>query len=177
MREPKLTDRRQLHQGRDLKITLDRVRLPNDHEVELEVVHHPGAAAIVPFTTDDEILMLRHYRWAASSWLYEVPAGKLRPGEAPEACAARELAEETGRRAGQLEALGSIWTTPGFSDERIHLFVARDLTPVGQALEDDEVLEVEPVPFDRVFEMIRSGQLCDAKSLCALLQVLLLRRR
>ena len=116
---------------------------------------------------------LRQYRWAVASWMYEVPAGKLQPGEAPEACAARELIEETGYRAGRLEQVGSIWTTPGYSDEVIHLFVARELTPARQALEVDEVLEVQRVAFDEILGLIRRGELRDTKSLCALLHVVL----
>jgi ADP-ribose pyrophosphatase len=172
-REPTLLHRRLLHQGRELKITLDQVRLPNGHELELEMVHHPGAAAVVPFVTDDEVLLLRQYRWAAAQWIYEIPAGKLRSGEAPADCATRELEEEVGQRAGRLERLGDIWTAPGFTDELITLFAARDLTPVAQALEPDEVLEVERVPLTRALELVRDGRFRDAKSLCALLHVLL----
>jgi ADP-ribose pyrophosphatase len=171
--EPTLLRRRLLHQGRELKITLDSVRLPNGHELDLEMVHHPGAAAVVPFVADDELLLVRQYRWAASQWIYEIPAGKLRPGEAPEACAARELEEEVGHRAGRLERLGDIWTAPGFTDEVITLFTARELTPVAQALEPDEVLEVERVPLARALDLARDGRLRDAKSLCAILHVLL----
>jgi ADP-ribose pyrophosphatase len=171
--EPSLLHRRLIHQGQELRITLDRVRLPNGHELELEMVHHPGAAAVVPFVSDDEVLLVRQYRWAASQWIYEIPAGKLRPGEAPEACAARELEEEVGHRAGRLERLGDIWTAPGFTDETIALFAARELTPVAQALEPDEVLEVERVPLARALDLARDGRLRDAKSLCALFHVLL----
>ncbi len=170
-----LLDRRLIHQGTDLKITLDRVRLPNDYEIDLERVHHPGAAAVVPFLDDGTILMVRQYRWAADSWIYEVPAGKLQPGEAPRACAARELAKKTRYSANRLDSLGWIWTTPGFADEKIHLFAAHDLERTQSALEADEVLEVEQVPFTRALEMAREGDLVDAKSLCALLQVVLRR--
>jgi ADP-ribose pyrophosphatase len=168
-----LLDRRLLHDGPDIKITLDRVRLPNDFVLELERIHHPGAAAILPFVDDETLLMVRQYRWAADSWLYEIPAGKLRPGEAPEDCAHRELVEETGFRAGRLEPLGWIWTTPGYADEKIHLFAARDLEPATQALEEDEVLAVERVPLERALRMAREGALVDAKSLCALLRIVI----
>lgn len=164
---------RLLHQGGDLSITLDRVRLPNGHELELEIVHHPGAAAVVPFVSADEILLVRQYRWAASHTIYEVPAGKLRPGERPEMCAARELEEEVGRRAGRLDFLGDILTTPGFSDETISLFAAYDLTVVPQALEADEVIEVVQLPLSEAFDLARTGQLRDAKSLCALFHIVL----
>lgn len=162
-----------LHQGEDLSITLEKVRLPNGHELELEMVHHPGAAAVVPFVSPDEILLVHQYRWAASRTIYEVPAGKLRPKERPEECAARELEEEVGRRAGRLEFLGEILTTPGFSDETISLFAAHDLTEVPQALEANEVIEVVQITLSEALDLALNGQLLDAKSLCALFHVVL----
>jgi len=114
-------------------------------------------------------LLIRQYRHAAGGFIYEVPAGTLQPGEAPEHCAARELIEEAGVRAGRLDLLGSIFTTPGFTDEVIHLYLARDLEPASQALDADELLTVEPVPLSRAIEMCTRGELRDAKSMCALL--------
>lgn len=172
MVKPKLLDRRLLHRGPEIEITIDQVRLPNGAEVTLEQLKHPGAAAVVPLISDDEVLLLKQYRWAASEWLYEIPAGKLRAGEAPEACAARELEEETGYRAGRLVPLGWIWTTPGFANEKIHLFSAHDLEPAEQALEEDEVLDVLRLPLTQIRTMIADGTLRDAKSLCALFKVM-----
>lgn len=173
MDDVKLLCQKLLHQGRDLKITVDQVHLPNGHELDLEMVHHPGAAAVVPFVSSDEILLVRQYRWATSGFIYEVPAGKLRPGEKPVVCAARELQEEVGQRAGRLDHLGDIWTTPGFSDEVISLFAAYDLSEVSQALEDDEIIEVIRLPLSEALDLARTGELRDAKSLCALLHVVL----
>ena len=147
----------------------EEVDLPNGRRVALDVVRHPGAAAVVPFLSETEVLLIRQYRHAAGGMIYEVPAGKLDAGEQPATCAARELEEEVGQRAGRLEPLGSIWTTPGFTDERIHLFAAHELEPCPQRLEDDEVIELVPMSLDRALELIWSGELPDAKSALALL--------
>jgi len=152
-----------------LRISSERVELPNGRTVTLEIVHHPGAAAVVPFASEDEVLLIRQYRHAAQGHILEVPAGKLDAGEAPALCAARELEEEAGVRAGRLEELGWIWTTPGFTDERIHLFAAFDLEPVPHRPEEDEVIEVLRVPFAEALERIWRGELRDAKSAMALL--------
>jgi len=152
-----------------LRISSERVELPNGRTVTLEIVHPPGAAAVVPFASEDEVLLIRQYRHAAQGHILEVPAGKLDAGEAPALCAARELEEEAGVRAGRLEELGWIWTTPGFTDERIHLFAAFDLEPVPHRPEEDEVIEVLRVPFAEALERIWRGELRDAKSAMALL--------
>ncbi|HZN04324.1 MAG TPA: NUDIX hydrolase [Candidatus Polarisedimenticolia bacterium] len=158
-----------VYAGRLLKIDRDRVLLPNGGTTELEMVRHPGAAAVVPFITDQEILLVRQFRYAAQGFIYEVPAGTLHQGEAPEACAAREVQEEVGHRAGTLQHLASIYTTPGFTDEVIHLYTARDLEPAAQKLDHDEVLTVERLPFAEALRMIRDGRIVDAKSICALM--------
>ena len=175
MRAGRLLSRTPIHRGRVLDLSLDRVVLPNGNEADLETIRHPGAAAVVPFVTEDEILLIRQFRWATGGWIYEIPAGKLDKHPDPETCARRELEEEVGRRAGRLESFGPIWTTPGFTDERIYLFAAYDLTPVPQALEADEVLTVVPMRWDRALDLARRGELADAKSLCAILHVVLRR--
>lgn len=158
-----------VYTGRLLKIDRDRVELPNGRSTDLEIIRHPGASAVVPFVTDDEVLLIRQFRYATKGFILEVPAGTLNAGESPAACAQREVEEEAGHRAGRLEKLGAIYTTPGFTDEVIHLYAARDLTPTGQHLDHDEVLTVERVPFRRAIEMIREGAIVDAKSICALM--------
>ena len=168
-KDGRLLTKKPVWPGSTVKLFLERVALPNGHVAELEIVHHPGAACVVPFVSDDDVLLLRQYRWAISGWLWEAPAGKLDPGEAPEACAGRELEEETGHVAGRLEPLGAIVPTPGFCDERIHLFIARDLILGRQATEVDEILRVERVPFTEALDMVRDGRIYDGKTVAALL--------
>ena len=159
---------RRVFEGRTVVLDIDEVELPGGRRVELEVVRHPGAAAVVPFASDRSVLLIRQFRHAAGGTIWEVPAGKL-DGEPPEVCARRELEEEAGRRAGRLERLGSVFTTPGFTDEVIHLFAAFDLEEVPARPEDDEVIEVVEVPLREALEMVFSGELRDAKSALALL--------
>jgi len=156
--------------GAFLEVVTEEVRLPNGNRVDLDIVRHPGASAVVPFVAADEVLLIRQYRYATGGSLWEVPAGKLDPGESPESCARRELEEEAGCRAGRLEPLGPMWASPGFTDEKIHLYAAFDLTEVPQRLEADEVIELERMPFSRALELVWSGELTDAKSQLALLK-------
>jgi len=153
------------------RVEVDRqtVRLPNGRSVELDIVRHPGASAVVPFVSDDEVLLIRQYRHAVGGNILEVPAGKLDPGDTPDACAHRELEEEAGMRAGRMVALGSVFTTPGFTDELIHLYAAFDLEEVGTRHEADEVIEVLRVSLAEALELVWSGALRDAKSALALL--------
>jgi ADP-ribose pyrophosphatase len=155
--------------GAWIEIVTEQVTLPGGRSVALDIIRHPGASAVVPFLSEDEVLLIRQYRHAAGGMIYEVPAGKLDPGEAPMECALRELEEETGQRAGRIEHLSTILTTPGFTDERIHLFAGYDLEPTEQRLDSDEVIELVPMPFDRALELIWTGELPDAKSALALI--------
>jgi ADP-ribose pyrophosphatase len=165
---------RRVYQGRLLDVDLDRVRTPNGTELDLEMIRHPGAAAVVPLLSDpasaDPVVLLIHqFRYAARGLVWEVPAGVLEPGESPLDCARRELLEETGAVADRIEPLTTVYTTPGFTDERIHLFVATGVRTGTAAPRPDELIEVHPQPFSRVLEMIRDGQIVDAKSIVALL--------
>ena len=160
--------RRLVHQGRSVSVYVEEAELPNGRRVELDILRHPGAAAVVPFLSQTDVLLIRQYRHAAGQAILEVPAGKL-DGEEPAVCAARELEEEAGQRAGRLEKLAVIWTTPGFTDEKIHLFAAFDLSPVPQRLESDEVIELVRMPFAQALELVWSGEIADAKSALALL--------
>jgi len=152
-----------------VRVQTERVTLPNGNSVELDIVRHPGAAAVVPFASAGEVVLIRQYRHAAGGTILEVPAGKLDPGESPAACAARELEEEAGRRAGRLAPLGWIWTTPGFTDERIFLFAAFELEPVPQRHDADEVIETVRMGLDEALDLVWRGELNDAKSALALL--------
>ena len=160
---------REIYKGRVVHLFVHDVTLPNGFATSLEVIRHPGASAIVPFVSDDDILLVRQYRHAIGGYLLEIPAGKLDAGEAPDACAARELEEETGYRAGRLDKLGSILTTPGFTDEVIHLYCATHLTASTQRLEQDEVLSVVRMPFAEALGWIDDGRITDGKTISALL--------
>jgi ADP-ribose pyrophosphatase len=152
-----------------LRVQTERVTLPNGHTVELDIVHHPGAAAVVPFASERDVLLIRQYRHAAGGSILEVPAGKLDAGEPPRRCAARELEEEAGFRAGRIVELGWIWTTPGFTDERIHLFAAFELAPATQRPDPDEMIELVRLTLDEALGLVWRGELNDAKSALALL--------
>ena len=155
--------------GFRVEVSRERVTLPNGRTIQLDVVHHPGAAAVVPFASDDDVLLIRQFRHAAGGTLYEVPAGKLDAGDTPEQCAARELEEEAGMRAGRLTRLGQILTSPGFTDEVIHLYAAFDLQAIPPRPQDDEVIEVVRTPLVEALELVWSGALTDAKSALALI--------
>jgi ADP-ribose pyrophosphatase len=159
----------QIKRGFQVRVNTERVTLPNGTRLLLDVVPHPGAAAVVPFVSDDEVLLIRQYRHATGGTLLEVPAGKIDPGENPEQCAARELQEEVGRRAGRLESLGWIWTSPGFTDERIFLFAGFELDTVPSLPADDELIEPVIVPLAEALECVWRGELTDAKSSIALI--------
>jgi ADP-ribose pyrophosphatase len=156
--------------GRVFDVLEESVRLPSGLDQRLIVLAHPGAVAIAARFPDGEILLVRQYRHAVGDWLVEVPAGRLDPGEAPLAAAQRELEEETGYRAGTLEPLGWVWTTPGFTNEKIWLFLARDLEATEQSLQADEVLSVEALPAGEALERALDGAIQDAKSVCCLVR-------
>jgi ADP-ribose pyrophosphatase len=163
-----------VYSGRILNVDLDRVRFPDGSQGELEMVRHSGASAVIPFASDPagedpQLLLIRQYRYAAERYLYEVPAGRLDPGEAPLACATRELLEETGCTAERVEFLTSIFTTPGFTDERIHLFMASGLTRGESQRESDEFIEVVTRPLSDVLRLIESGEIVDGKTIVAIL--------
>jgi len=159
---------RDVYRGRLLHVRLEAVELPNGVEVVLEMVRHPGAAAIVALDRSGEVVLVRQFRHAAGGFLWEVPAGVLRQGEDPVACAARELEEETGLVAGDFVPLGMIFPSPGFCDERIYVFLARRLSSGRQQLDGDEVLAIHRMPLARAVGMIASGEIRDAKTIAAL---------
>ncbi|MFI5248508.1 MAG: NUDIX hydrolase [Gemmatimonadales bacterium] len=165
---------RRIYTGRVIDLDVDQVRYPDGSTGELEIIRHPGASAIVPFLTDPlgedpQILLLRQYRYAAGGYLYEVPAGRLEPGETPLECARRELREETGCTAERIDPLMSLYTTPGFTDELIHLFLATGLTRGATAHEADEFVEVETLTLSRALEMVEHGEIRDSKTVVTLL--------
>jgi ADP-ribose pyrophosphatase len=173
--KPGQLDSRTIHDGKIVKLALDTVRFPDGSTGDIELVRHSGASAVVailgdPEDPDPRIVLLRQFRYAAGGELFEVPAGRPdRPGEPWEEVAARELEEETGYVHGRLDRLTTIYTTPGFTDERIHLFVATGLEKGTTNLDQDEFVEVVVMPLSRVLDAIRDGRIIDAKSICSLL--------
>lgn len=168
MKAPQSGAVRQIYKGRIVDLRLEQVTLPNKVNVTLELMHHPGAAAIVAVDGEGAVTLVQQYRHAAGGFIWEIPAGVLHPGEEPIQCAARELREETGLLAGSWHRLGSILSSPGFCDERIHLFLGRDLTTTEQQLDHDEVLSVSRVPLSQALDMIRGGAIEDAKTIAGL---------
>lgn len=165
---------RRIYTGRVVHLDVDSVRYPDGSTGEMEMLRHPGAAAVIPFASDPRgadptVLLIQQYRYATGGTLFEIPAGRLDPGEEPDHCARRELQEEVGVTAGRLERLTTIWTTPGFTDERIHLYWAADLSAGAHAREPDEFIEVVPKPLSEVLGMVRSGAICDGKTVVAIL--------
>ena len=174
MINPGALESRRIYTGRVLNLDVDRVRFPDGSVGELEMIRHSGASAVVPFLSDPagedpQLLLIKQYRYAANGFLYELPAGRLDPGEDPADCARRELQEETGCTADRIEYLYTMYTTPGFTDERIHLFMATGLTHGETSHETDEFLTVEPVPLSRALEMIRDGAIQDGKTALGIL--------
>ncbi len=164
-------ERLPIFKGQVVDLGVEKVTLPNGHRMELEVVRHPGAAAIVPLHEDGTITFVHQFRHAGGGMMVEVPAGKLDDGEVPELCARRELREEVGLEAGSLERLGVIHTTPGFTDERIFLFLATQLTDVGASPEESEYIKPWRMPLAEALKMVVDGDITDAKTLCALMLV------
>lgn len=165
----RVVDSRSVFDGRVVKLRVEEIELPGGRRSRLELIAHPGAAAVVPIDERGDVLLVRQYRHAIGGvWLLEVPAGKLDAGESPTTCALRECEEETGFRPGRLAPLGWIWTTPGFTDERIWLFLATELVAGRQDLQDDEALSVERLPLARALALALAGGLDDGKSIAAL---------
>jgi len=171
---PGKIDSKRAYTGKVISLDVDTVRFPDGSTGELEMIRHPGASAVVPFLSDPvgenpQVLLIRQYRYAADSYLYEIPAGRLNAGEAPRDCAARELKEETGCTADKLEHLLSFYTTPGFTDEKIHLFMATGLVAGETKHEADEFLDLEPMLLSRALQMVEAGEIVDAKTALGLM--------
>ncbi len=167
---------RRVYTGRVINLDIDQVRFPNGKVGELEMIRHSGASAVIPFLgdpagDDPQILLIRQYRYATDGFIYEIPAGRLEPGEPPAECAVRELREETGCTAEKMEHLYTMYTTPGFTDEKIHLFVATGLVRGESALEADEFVEVVPTQLSAALNMIKDGSITDAKTALSILYV------
>ena len=162
----KTIDHRMMYEGKLLHVYYDKVDIAGE-TYRRELVEHPGAAAIIPVTEDREILFVKQYRYPIKQALLEIPAGKLASGEDPGVCAVRELEEETGC-IGTLRKTGIIYTTPGFCNEKIYLYIADHLVYTHQHLDDGEYLDIVKIPLKEVFQMVHEGEITDAKTLSAL---------
>ncbi len=160
---------RSIYEGSVVRLGIESLTLPNGEPLDLEVVRHPGGAAVVALDDADRVCLLRQYRHAAGGWLWELPAGKIDPGETPKTTAKRELAEEAGLEAADWQKLGQCLTTPGFCDEVIHLYLARRLESVPTVHHAHELIEVHWLDFETALQQVRDGTLDDAKTLLGLL--------
>ena len=164
-------DSKEVFSGRLLHVTSDSVLLENGKQAVREIIHHNGAAAVIAFDENNRLLMVHQYRYAIGQELLEIPAGKIDPGETPEQCAARELVEETGYRAGKLTELGVVYPIAAYSSETQYLFYAENLTPDKQHLDEDEFLSVEHVDFATAFDMVMNGEITDSKTQIGILKI------
>lgn len=158
-----------IYKGKKVHLVLDKLQTPEGKETEWELIKHSGAAAVIPFDDDGNIIMVRQYRHAADDYTLEIPAGTLEPGEDPKECACRELEEETGFKSDSIEFLYKFYSCIGICDEVIHIYVARNLVPSQQNLDDDEFVTIEKYKLEELVEMIYTGELMDNKSISAVL--------
>jgi 8-oxo-dGTP pyrophosphatase MutT (NUDIX family) len=160
-----LLSTKSIYAGRVIQVNIERVRLPNDAVADLEIIHHPGGAAVVALEADERICLLRQFRHAAQAWLWELPAGKIDNREPPLDTAHRELEEEAGVQAAEWRSLGDYYSSPGVFTEVVHLFLATRLTPLALRPEAHEVFEVHWLPLEDALRMARDGEIRDGKSL------------
>lgn len=160
---------REVFRGRIFSVTEDRVRLEDGEESRREIVHHHGGVAVLALDEEGKVLLVRQFRYAFGQELLELPAGKVEPGEAPEVCGRRELEEECGYKAGSFELLSVLYPTVGYCSEVIHIYLARDLVPCGQRLDEGEFLSLERLPLEEALQMVLAGEVPDAKTQIGLL--------
>ncbi|MFN6202097.1 MAG: NUDIX hydrolase [Acidobacteriota bacterium] len=158
-----------LFDGPIFAIDRDRLTESNGMEVVRDVVRHPGGAGALPLFADGRVALVSQYRHPARAELLEIPAGRIEPGEDPELCARREVEQETGFRPGRIERLSGFYSTPGFCEEILHVFLATDLTPTRQQLDHDEVVEVHFLQLEEAVRMVHQGEIVDSKTIIALL--------
>ncbi len=160
-----------LHHGRVFQLSRDAVRLPGGLEIDIDIIHHNGGAAVLPMFDNGDVLLIRQYRHAAEQYLIEIPAGRVEPGESPIVTAERELEEETGWKAGKIEPVTQFYGLPGYSREVLYCFVATDLTPGTTNFDADEDIEQLRLTFDEARRMVHAGEIKDAKTMLTLLLV------
>ena len=164
----KVNTRVTAYRGRVFQLVTENITLANGISLNIDVIRHPGAAAIIPFIRSDTVLLIKQYRHAVGDYIWEIPAGTLDLGETPIACAKRELIEETGYSGNQWQKLGEITPVPGYSDERIFIFLSTGLVHAKQKLDEDEMLDVHEVKFNDAINMIYNGEIQDSKTICGL---------
>ena len=173
--EEKTVSSEKVFEGRIIKVKVDKVEMPDGSTSTRELVEHPGGVGIVALTGNDEIILVKQYRKPLDKVIYEIPAGKLDPGEHHRTCGIRELEEETGLSANVFEYMGFIYPSPGFTDEVTHVYLAKELTQGETHPDDDEFLDVEKVPFERALKMVIDGEINDAKSVFGILKYNMMR--
>jgi len=171
--EESTLDSKRIYEGRIVDLRVDTVMLPSGRETTREVVAHSECVAIVAIDAEDNVILVRQFRHAVGRELLEIPAGGIQPGEQPLESAIRELEEETGYIAGSMERIGGFYSSPGYSTEFLHLFLATELEPGPSHAREDEVIEVVPIPLKQVRSLIVSGDVCDAKTIAGLLTVII----
>lgn len=164
-----LKSRHRVFAGRVLDVGAELHEMPDGRCSEFEIIRHPGGAAILPVLADGRILLIRQFRPAVGAMVYEIPAGRLEPDETPQSCAVRELSEEAGYVPGEVLSLGSFWSSVGFCDERVYLFLGRKLAAVEQRLEPDEIIDLCPVSIGDALHKVDRGEIMDSKTQLALL--------
>jgi ADP-ribose pyrophosphatase len=164
-----LLESEKIFKGAVFEVERDRLLEENGIEIVREVVRHPGGAGALPLFDDGRVALVKQYRHPARRELLEIPAGRIEVGETPEMCAAREVEQEIGFRAGRIEKLAEFYSTPGFCEEKLHVYLATDLTPSSQALDHDELVEVVYLPFAEAAQMLGRGGIEDSKTIIALL--------
>ncbi|MCE2456867.1 MAG: NUDIX hydrolase [Dehalococcoidia bacterium] len=169
VQQPQPINQETVFSGRIIEARVDTVLMPDGKQIIREVVQHPGAVAIIPIDREDNVLLVRQYRYPAGQSLLELPAGVIEEGESPDDTAQRELQEEIGYATRDLRALGGVYSSPGFCTEFLYLYIARDLVPSQLPADDDEDINVETIPMSRVDRLIRLGEIQDAKSVAGLL--------
>ena len=167
---PKIVSRETVFAGRVLDVAVEKHEMPDGRQSDFEIIRHPGGAAILPVLPDGRLLLIRQFRPTVGEMIYEIPAGRLEPEESAEECAGRELIEEAGYAAAQIQPLGGFWSTIGFCDEYIHLFLGRELTVTEQNLEPDEIIELCPMTLAEALQKVAKGEILDGKTQLALLQ-------
>ena len=164
----KTLDRKNVFKGKVIDLSVDTVVFPKQ-QVEMECINHPGGAAVVPLISDGSVILIKQYRHCIGDTIWEIPAGRLEPDENPLDCAKRELVEEVGFKATNVQKLTEIYSAPGYCNEVIYIFLATELVPDKQKLEDDEIINIVRLPFAKAIEKVKMGEITDAKTVVGLL--------